>query len=264
MTAVLPASFFQQVQPGAITVTNPSTNQTTASVAFTIIPPNIQVVFTGSGTVAPGAQPALDLQLLEGYPFQLQVTLTLSVQPTNTGGPTDPNVQFSTGGTVETFTLPANSTTVPQIMIQTGTLSGTITVNLTLEQNGQNVTPGGIQPVVINVPPVAPVITSVLVSGSGSNLTVTIQGYSSTRDMSTADFTFTPAVSGFSLATPQVSVDVGAEFATWYAEAESLQFGSAFLYTQTFDLSSDSSAIGSVSVTLTNSAGTSLPVTATN
>jgi hypothetical protein len=194
----------------------------------------------------------------------LQVTLTLTVQPTNAGGPTDPNVQFSTGGTVDTFTLPANSTSVPQIQIQTGTLTGTITVNLTIEQNGQDVTPAGLQPVVITVPPVAPVITSVLISGSGTNLTVTVQGYSSTRDMSNASFTFTPAVSGFSIATPQVTIDVSSEFANWYAQAESLQFGSAFLYTQNFDLSSDSSAIGGVSVTLTNSAGTSTPATATN
>jgi hypothetical protein len=261
MTAVIPASFFQQTQPGAITVTIPNAELTSPALMFTITLPSIQINFTGPGSESPGQQPSLNLEFLEGYPQPLQVTLTLTVQPATAGGPVDPAVQFSTGGTTLSFTQPANSTTTPAIQIQTGTLAATITVTLTLESGGQDVTPSGLQPVVIEVPATAPVITGVTLTRSGSTLTVTVQGYSSTRDMSSAVFNFT-AASGDTINTPELTVDLGTEFSTWYAEANSIQFGSAFAYTQTFDVSNDASNIGSVSVTLSNSVGSSNTVSA--
>jgi hypothetical protein len=91
MTAVIPATFLQQTQPGAITVTNPATQSTTAAVTFTVLLPNIQIVFTGPSTESPGQQPSLSLQFLQGYPLPLQVTLTLSVAPATAGGAVDPS-----------------------------------------------------------------------------------------------------------------------------------------------------------------------------
>jgi hypothetical protein len=261
MTAVIPASFFQQTQPGAITVTNPAAEFTTPPIAFTVTLPNIQISFSGPSSESPGQQPSLDLTFLEGFPQPLQVTLTLTVQPATPGGPVDPAVQFSTGGTTFSFTEPANSTTVPTIQIQTGTLAATITVTLTLESGGQDVTPSGLQPVVISVPATAPVITSVSLTRDGAILIVVVQGYSSPRDMTSAIFNFT-AASGDSINDPQVTVDVGTDFIDWYAEDTSTLYGSAFTYTQTFLLSNDASTIGSVSVTLSNSIGTSNAVSA--
>jgi hypothetical protein len=170
-------------------------------------------------------------------------------------------VQFASGGTTYSFLLPENSTTVPNIQLQTGTLPCTITVSLDLQANAQDVTPAGLQPVVIVVPNSPPVITNVGLARSGDTITVTVQGYSSTRDMVSADFTFTPAA-GQSLSDPSVTVDVSSEFANWYSQPTSLQYGSAFTYTQTFNLSSDASTVGSVSVTMTNSVGTSSAGTA--
>ena len=256
MTAVIPASFFEQTQPGAITVTNPTAGTTTPSVEFTVALPNVLITFNGPGSESPGQQPSLNLEFLQGYPLPVQVTLTITVQPATAGGPVDPAVQFSTGGTTLTFALPANSTTIPAIQIQTGTLAATITVTLTLESGGQDVTPSGLQPVVIVVPAVAPVISSATLTRSGDTLTVTIQGYSSTRDLSSAVFTFTPAA-GATIDNPQVTVDVSSDFTSWYSQETSDQYGSAFSYTQIFNLSSDASTVGSVSVTLTNSVGTS-------
>ena len=260
LTATLPGIFFQQAQPGQIAVSNPSTGQSSASIAFTITPPPIQLVFTGPGSQSEGQQPSLNLQFLEGYPIPLEVTSTITVQPQTPGGPVDPAVQFASGGTTYSFLLPENSTLVPALQIQTGTLPGSITVTLDLQANGQDVTPASLQPVVIIVPNNPPVITSMTLARSGDTITVTVQGYSSTRDMVSADFTFTPAT-GQTLSDPSVTVDVSSEFATWYADATSLQYGSAFSYTQTFDLSSDASTVGSVSVTMTNSVGTSSAVT---
>jgi hypothetical protein len=261
MTAVIPASFFEQTQPGAITVTNPSSAITAPSVPFTVTLPNVLVTFSGPGSASPAQQPNLNLEFLEGYPLPVEVTLTLTVQPATTGGPVDPAVQFSTGGTTLTIPLPANSTTVPAIQIQTGTLAATITVTLTLESGGLDVTPAGLQPVVITVPAVVPVISSATLTRSGNTLTVTIQGYSSTRDISSAVFTFTP-IAGGTIDDPQVTVDVSTDFSSWFTQEASDQYGGAFSYTQTFNLSNDSANVASVSVTLTNSVGTSNTQTA--
>ena len=191
----------------------------------------------------------------------LQVSLTLAVKPATSGGPVDPAVQFSTGGGTFSFTLPANSTTVPTIQLQTGTLASTITVTLTLESDGQDVTPAGLAPVVIVVPPAAPVITSVTLERNGTTLTVIVLGYSTTRDMTSADFTFSPA-SGDTISDPQLAVDLGTSFTGWYGQADSILYGSAFTYTQNFTLNNAATTIGSVSVKLTNSIGTSAAGTA--
>jgi len=261
LTATIPGIFFQQAQPGQIAVSNPSTGQSSASIPFTVTPPPIQLVFTGPTSETEGQQPSLNLQFLEGYPVPLQVTSTITVQPQTPGGPVDPAVQFASGGTTYSFLLPENSTNVPTIQLQTGTLPGTISVTLDLQAEGQDVTPAGLQPVAIVVPNSPPTITSISLARSGDTIKVTVEGYSSTRDMSSAVFTFTPAV-GQSLSDPSVTVDVSSEFSDWYAQETSLQYGSAFTYTQTFNLSSDSSTVGSVSVTMTNSVGTSSAGTA--
>jgi len=90
ITAVIPASFLQQTKPGAITVTNPASELTSAPIQFTVLLPNIQIEFTGPSSEPPGQQPTLNLAFLEGYPLPLQVTLTLAVQPATSGGPVDP------------------------------------------------------------------------------------------------------------------------------------------------------------------------------
>ena len=259
LTAVIPASFLTQTSPGNITVTGGGL--TTSPVPFTVTLPNIQLEFTGPGTEPAGQQPTLNLAFLEGYPLPLQVSLTLAVKPATSGGPVDPAVQFSTGGGTFSFTLPANSTTVPTIQLQTGTLASTITVTLTLESDGQDVTPAGLAPVVIVVPPAAPVITSVTLERNGTTLTVIVLGYSTTRDMTSADFTFSPA-SGDTISDPQLAVDLGTSFTGWYGQADSILYGSAFTYTQNFTLNNAATTIGSVSVKLTNSIGTSAAGTA--
>jgi hypothetical protein len=186
--------------------------------------------------------------------------MTLTVDPLKSGGPVDPAVQFSTGGTTFNFTIPAGSTATPTIQIQTGTISATIYVALTLEANGQTIDTG-IQPVAITVPNAAPVITSATLTRNGNSLTVDIQGYSSTRDMTQANFDFT-AAQGSSISNPELNVTVSSDFTTWYSSDTSTQFGSSFTYSQVFNLSNSASTIGSVSVTLTNSVGQSNEVTA--
>ena len=83
---------------------------------------------------------------------------------------------------------------------------------------------------------------------SGDSITANIIGYSNTRDMASAQFTFT-AANGQSITDPSVTVPAAALFAAWFSTANSQTYGSNFMYNQTFNLSADQSTIGSVTVT---------------
>jgi hypothetical protein len=92
-------------------------------------------------------------------------------------------------------------------------------------------------------------------------LQVSLIALSSTRDMTEAQFHFTP-VSGKSLTTTDVTVQLTSAFQSWYGSSNSDQYGTNFTYTQPFTLDGDATDIQSVSITLVNSAGNSEPATA--
>ncbi len=96
--------------------------------------------------------------------------------------------------------------------------------------------------------------------GTALNSASPMTGYSSTREIQSATFAFTPAT-GAALAEKTITVPVSTLFETWYTTAESAQYGSAFTYTQLFTLSGPATAVGGVGVTLTNTIGTSNEVT---
>jgi hypothetical protein len=132
----------------------------------------------------------------------------------------------------------------------------TMTTKLTDTVTGANVTPASLVPTNITVPAAPPVISSGTLTRSGSSLQIAVSGLSSTRDMTQAEFNFTP-VSGKSLATTQLTVPLTSAFQTWYQSTPSDAFGTTFTYTQPFTISGDASDIESVTVTLTNSQGVS-------
>jgi hypothetical protein len=255
LQAIIPASELTTVQTGSVTVATPGEPISSAA-QFNVIAPTAQATFTGPSTAPPSSQPTLTFQLAHAYPVAVTATFTLSVQPAASGGITDPAVQFASGGASYTVTLPANSTTPVPLQLQTGTLAGTLTVTAALSAGGTDITPTSLQPLVILVPQSAPVITSVSIARNGKTLTVTVQGYSSTREVQSANFQFIGA-SGSPIANPDVTVRLNTAFANWYSQATSNQYGSAFSYVQSFTLSQDASTIGSVSVTLTNNVGAS-------
>jgi hypothetical protein len=256
LQAVIPASFFTTIQTGSVTVTTPGEILSSASFTFSVVAPPVSVILSGPPTSPPATQPTINFQLPSAYPVAISGTFTLSVAPATAGGAVDPAVQFLTGGDTYTFTLPANTTTTPTVQLQTGTLTANITVTLTLMAGTANITPASLQPVVIQVPPAAPTITSMALARNGDNLTVTMQGFSNTREMKSALFTFT-AAAGATINTPSLTVDLEPSFLTWYGQAASDQYGSAFTYVQTFALTGDATTIGSVSATLVNTAGNS-------
>jgi len=262
LSAVLPASAFATAGVAQITVFDTVGKATSNAVVLTI-ESKPSIVFAGP-TAPPtsGQQPSLTFQLTNPYPVALSGALTLTFAPNAAVKTDDPAVQFSAGGRVIDFIIPANSTATPNVALQTGTVAGTITVTLAVsDPNGLNVTPASVTPVVLTIPAAVPTLTSVALSRTGDTLSVITSGFSNTREATKATFHFT-AAPGSTIDTPDVTADVTGLFAGWYSSSASDLYGSTVIYTQTFTLDHDASAVGSVTVTLTNSIGTSSTVSA--
>jgi hypothetical protein len=259
LSTTIPATSLLTVQTLSITVTDPTQGNTSPPASFSVTAPAPAATFTGPTTTTPGEQPSLDFSLTSSYPIPITGTLTLTFA--GSAGVDDPSIQFASGGRTLTFNIPANSTTAPTIQLQSGTDAGVITVTLVLTAGGVNITPASIVPIAITIPPAAPTVTSMTLARSGNTITASIIGFSDTRELTQATFHFT-AAPGASLNTPDLTIPVAPLFTTWYSGAASDPYGSTFLYTQQFNLSGDPSTVGSITVTLTNSAGTSTSLTA--
>ncbi len=259
---------------GAITGT--PTTAGTSTVTFTVTDSNSQtatatitVTISALGTppvnftVGSASQPPVSLCLTGAFPVSVTATLTLSFQPSSSVAVgTDQSVQFaspSQGSTV-TFTLPPCSQTTPSAVVTMGTVAGTITITAKLSANGTDVTPSSLTPQTITVAAAPPVIQSVkLTQGTGS-VTVTVIGYSSTREMVSGLFHFAPAT-GSTLSQSDITVQLGSAFTTWYQTASSSTFGSQFQLTVPFTVSGTAADVVAVTVTLTNTKGPSGSVT---
>jgi hypothetical protein len=177
----------------------------------------------------------------------------------------DPAVQFSGGGRMARYRIPAGSTQAvfdQPLTVSTGTVAGLITVRTQLFAGGVDVTPSALATRTIRVARSAPVILGVRVIRGTGGFSVEITGYSTTREVSQATFRFTPA-SGATLQTTEVTANVAQTFGTYYGSAASAAFGSQFVLTMPFTLQQGEAAtIAGVSVTLTNSVGPSTSVSA--
>jgi predicted outer membrane repeat protein len=257
LSATIAPSVLTAVGVFNLTAYDSTSKLTSNALALTVTVPPVDLTVTPPQEPTSGEQPVIGLVLNTAYPTALAGTMTLSFTPGGSNGVDDPAVQFATGGRTLTFTVPAASTTTPQVALQTGTVAGTINVTLSLQADGVDVTPAGVSPITLNIKPAVPVITSVTFTNSATGqLTVVINGYSNTRDMSGADFNFT-GTGANSLSSATASVTVSGDFTPWYTSTTSDQYGSEFSYAQSFQLSQPDSGITGVSVTLTNSIGTS-------
>jgi len=251
------------------TVTDKASAQAKQAVTLTVnmpAPPSV--------TIKPStdAQPTLSLNLGAGYPTDMMGTLTLSFSPNAAGVPnnyTPSDMLFGSGGTSLTAKIAATSTTLTlpaNQAIQLGSVAGTVTVTLTaltaVLPNGQtsplNV-PTPAPSTTIPVPRSKPVITgTVTINRTASPPTVEItRAVSNPRDLASAMLTFHPAsnatLNGASL---PVQLNTG-QPSTWWTSANGLAAGGAFDLVIPFNFQGDPNAIGTVDVTLTNSAGTS-------
>jgi hypothetical protein len=268
LTASIPANLVASFGSAQITVL--SGGVTSNSVAISITAPAITLTGVQSTSV-PTQQLSLGIQLASPTPNALQGTVQLSFVPSVSGLPAnymDPALQFAAGGTTLNFTIPAGASTVSPIAggaIQQGTVAGTLTVTLTsLTSGGVSILPATPVTAAATILPLAPVITanSVQITNlTAAGFDVVLTGYSTTRDITTATFTFTPSSGTAFSGTTTFSVPVSSEFSAWYQSAQSQSFGSMFKLQVPFTLTGNVNVLQSVSVTLTNSVGTSAPVT---
>jgi hypothetical protein len=103
---------------------------------------------------------------------------------------------------------------------------------------------------------------------STTSLTLAVTGFSTTRSLTSLVVQFTSA-KGFSLATSQFTIDVSQASSVWFQSTASQNFGGQFTITIPFTFSglstgqSVQNTIASVSVTVSNSSGTSSSVQTT-
>jgi hypothetical protein len=183
--------------------------------------------------------------------------------------PDGQEVVFTTGGRTVSFTVPANTTQVvfsgATPAVQTGTVSGTITLTLKLTAAGIDVTPSSVTPITLKIAKAAPVIVSggVTVTPTTGGFNIVVVGYATSREMLSATVTFT-AASGVTLSSSSATISLASVFTTWYSSSASVAYGSNFSLTMPFTIANGTStnSLTSVSVVLTNAVGSSTAMSA--
>jgi len=221
-----------------------------------------------SGTVQPFTQPAVGITLAQTYPLTVTGTLTLAVSSAVFAS--DPSVQFATGGQIVSFSIPANTTKAvfanggTTIQFQTGTVAENITLSPSFAiSGGGSVTSTG-SALVLTVPQLAPTLLSVQVTTvNESSISVLIEGYSTTRSLSSISLQLTSLSSSFNLPTTTFTVNVSQSAGFWYSSGTSVAYGGEFAITVPFSTTLATTStlplannIG-VTATATNSVGTS-------
>lgn len=237
--------------PLSLTVSNPT-------------PPTVTITLSGPSSSGFEQQIPVSIAIGAAYPVDIagSVTLTFAPSVTPATGVEDAMIQFSSGSRVINFTIPTGSTTptltgASSITVLTGTTAGTITLTTDLTAGGVDL--GKTTKTIVNNSGV-PFISSVSFQQTPGGITVTVVGFSSTRDMTSGLFHFAPA-SNVTFTSGDITVPLATAFSTWWSNtAQSNPFGTQFTLTAPFTLSTQSTAVVSVTVTLTNSKGASNPV----
>ena len=247
-----------------VTVQVADSTKSTASATFTLTV--ISASFTGlSGTADSAQQVSGTLALGAAYPQDItgQVTLAFVPESSLASPADDPSIQFTTGGNTASFTIPANSTAPVSFAFQTGTVAGTITLTVSWQADGAALAVPAALTQAIQIAPAVPVITAVTATTTSSGFQVVITGYSNTREATQANLQFTPA-SGQTLQTTSLTVSLTTATSNWFPESVSYPYGGQFTLTLPFSVSDGTaSAIGSISVQLVNTQGTSTASSAT-
>jgi len=238
------------------------------SKSYTVViglPAVAPVAFTGlSSTVSPLQQPILGLNLGTAFPVNLTGTVTLTFVPDS--GADDPAVQFTSGGRSAPFSMTAGDPNarfgIVPVGVQTGTVAGAITLTVKLLAGTVDVTPSPVPTITIRIAKAAPVLRTVTVTRTAAGFDVTIVGYVTTRDITTAQFHFTSAA-GANVQAVDFTQQLAPVFTTWFQSAASQPFGSQFTLAQPFTISGSATAVTNVTVTMSNSVGTSNAITAT-
>lgn len=221
------------------------------------LPPVPELRLEGlTATSRPADQVTLRLSVRGTFPIAVSGQLQLSFRPDSGAG--DSTVRFASGGRTAPFTLPAGASTIEStvpLAIQTGTVAGTIAVTGQLTASGVDVTPSPPPSTETRIERAAPVIQNVRLTRTADTITVQVTGYSTTREVTQAAFTFSSSAGAIQASVVTASVEE--VFSRWFSDAASTAFGSQFIFTQNFTVSGGAAASISLnSVALTNRQGT--------
>jgi hypothetical protein len=221
---------------------------------------------TLEGQQGPAQQRRVRLTLAASHPFPIAGQLGLTFQPDAVNNSEDSTIRFSNNLRTAQFTVAAGSAeaqfTGGDLLLQTGTTAGVITLTVTaMQTGGQAIPPAATAKVDAAIPQSPPAISNTSIQNrTGTGFSLQVTGFSTARQVTRALFQFTP-VAGRTLQNTQATVDLTAPANTWYQNTGSAATGSAFVYTQPFTVQGDLSALQSVAVTLTNSRGDSQSAT---
>jgi len=183
------------------------------------------------------------------------VNLTLSFNSAVSGIKTDPAIAFIApiqGSALNQISFTQSSPTgtfsngQSQFAFQTGTTAGTITITATgLENQTQSWS--------FDILPAKVQITSVNTQQQASNVVVTIDGYDNTYSAGQLSFTFYNT-SGQVISPGAITVNAASNFKQYFFNNN--QGGGVFALQATFPVNGDVTQVGSVTATISNSAGT--------
>ncbi|HYI94509.1 MAG TPA: putative Ig domain-containing protein [Bryobacteraceae bacterium] len=211
-----------------------------------------------------GQQIRVNVGIGTAYPVDITGTLNLAFAPNAANNADDPAIQFSTGGRSVPFTIPAGQTQavfrVTDLGVQTGTTAGTITLSTVMQAAGAPVNCNCQLNQTIVIPRSAPTISSLRVTRTATGFNVVITGFSTSRELTQGTFRFAGAST---LDTTELVVPLTATANSYFQSATGAQFGGQFTLNLPFTIQGNTTSVTSVTGTITNSTGTSQPVTAT-
>ena len=170
----------------------------------------------GPSTTPPGSQPTVTFTLINPYPVDLTAVFTLTFVGSGTPSVDDPAVQFQRWQDLDTDrACQFNHRATHPAAVGNGCRHNH--GQLATYRRRRRRKPPGLQPVVIDVPNAVPAVKTRRSPAARGQLTVTVQGFSNTRELTFARFEFTAVPGAPAITTPDVSVPVGTIFADWFA-----------------------------------------------
>ena len=206
-------------------------------------------------TIAAAANgPMVRLELSHAYSLPMQGEFVLSAEA-DTGSfepvinQPDPRVRFANGERRLRFTIPAGTTQATAPIVSTGTVASLVTVRaINFSACGVPI-PTAPAPRQFRVNRGIPVITDACLSAQTSNPELRITGYTTTRQLDSAEFSYTAAGQQHS-----TSINVSASAGEYFASDESVRNGGAFTVTVPLTLQGEGT-LQPNNITLSNSVG---------
>lgn len=241
------------------------------SLAVTASAPRL--TFSQAPSANPASQTRLAFSLTGTFPSALTGSIRMTFTPSADVNANDGGYLFSNGRRDALVNVAANSTTVnpadANLAVQNGTTAGRVVIELI------SLTPAGSSTNLIPSPQVLadytvgrsrPVISGVtVVNRNATGITLRIRGYTTTRSLTTATFTFNVRSGTLVTESPQ-PVPLGNAAATFFQNQQiSAATGGQFNYDQVFSVAGaaggDGTHITSITVRIANSTGESETVT---